>query len=229
MNKTSVRIVITLIAMLSIASIQAQTYRIEAGYLQPTRHSDQLSHRYLHGVRLGGTVDFTLPKADFLGIHTGLLYTFAFGNDSQKYHFDATSDSIRIGTQGHYLDIPIHITVSYTLFKNKVKAFAFAGPNFNIGLYQRQDVQTKIGNNDSTEGSLGRDWIENTLGYKIGVRNLYPDRLSPFNFQLEVGGGLQWWKLQVKAGYSFGLNNISKLDISRERQSGWWVSTAYEF
>lgn len=199
----------------------AQTFRIEAGYLQPVRRSNDISSQHLNGIRVGGTVDFDIPKVNFLSIHTGLLYSFTFGKDAQKYNFTSYSDSIRINNrQGHFLDIPVHVVASYRLFGDKVKVFAFAGPNFNIGLYQQQDVQTTI-----TDGG-GLQWLED-LGYYEGRRNLYPDRLRRFNFQLEAGGGLEWWKLQVKGGYSFGINNISKLGISRERQGGWYVTAAY--
>lgn len=199
-------------------TLRAQTFRIEAGYLQPVRRSNTISPQHLNGIRVGGTVDFDIPKVSFLSIHTGLLYSFTFGKDSQKF---ITPDSIRINNrQGHFLDIPVHLVASYRLFGDKVKVFAFAGPNFNIGLYQQQDVQTNI-----TSG----EWLQRVegLGYHIGMRNLYPDRLRRFNFQLEAGGGLEWWKLQVKGGYSFGINNISKLGISRERQGGWYVTAAY--
>lgn len=202
-------------------TLRAQTFRIEAGYLQPVRRSNAISSQHLNGIRVGGTVDFDIPKVSFLSIHTGLLYSFTFGKDSQKYNFSSASDSIRINNrQGHFLDIPVHVVASYTLFKNKVKVFAFAGPNFNIGLYQQQNVETTI-----TDGG-GMQWLDG-LGYYVGQRNLYPDRLRRFNFQLEAGGGLEWWKLQVKGGYSFGINNISKLGISRERQGGWYVTAAY--
>lgn len=202
-------------------TLQAQTFRIEAGYLQPVRRSNTISSQHLNGIRVGGTVDFDIPKVSFLSIHTGLLYSFTFGKDSQMYPQINTSDSIRINNrQGHFLDIPVHVVASYTLFKNKVKVFAFAGPNFNIGLYQQQRVET-----NATDGEVLQAIRDN--GYYIGTRNLYPDRLRRFNFQLEAGGGLEWWKLQVKGGYSFGINNISKLGISRERQGGWYVTAAY--
>lgn len=202
-------------------TLRAQTFRIEAGYLQPVRRSNTISSQHLNGIRVGGTVDFDIPKVSFLSIHTGLLYSFTFGKDSQMYPQINTSDSIRINNrQGHFLDIPVHVVASYTLFKNKVKVFAFAGPNFNIGLYQQQRVET-----NATDGEVLQAIRDN--GYYIGTRNLYPDRLRRFNFQLEAGGGFEWWKLQVKGGYSFGINNISKLGISRERQGGWYVTAAY--
>ncbi len=202
-------------------TIQAQTFRIEAGYSQPGIYSSEISNRYFNGIRLGATVDFEIPQYNFLTLHTGLFYSYAFSNDTQKYYFSSIADSIKINTQGHYLDIPLHITASFNLFKS-VKFFIFAGPNFNIGLYLPQKVETTI-----TDGD-GLQHIKD-FGYELDTSNLYPDRLCRFNLQLETGGGVQWWKFQVKGGYSFGINNLSKLDFHKQKQSGWFVSAAYEF
>ncbi len=223
MRRIFIITVALLAASVSVGELHAQTFRVEAGYLQPVRRSNHIGNQHLNGIRVGGTVDFELPKVNFLSIHTGLFYTFAFGNDSQRYYFSSYSDSIRIRhDQSHFLDIPVHVVASYKLFKNKVTVFGFAGPNFNIGLYQKQTIETTI----TDEGGLS--YLEE-LGHYVGSRNLYPERLRRFNLQLEVGGGIEWWRMQVKGGYSFGINNISKVDISRERQSGWFVSTAYTF
>ena len=220
--KRTFGLVLIIFTLSSISfTLRAQTFRIEAGYSQPRLYSNELSHRYFHGVRLGGTVDFEVPQVKFLGIHTGLFYSYSFGNDAQKYYYTSILDSIRINTQGHYIDIPLHVTASYNVFKS-VKAFAFAGPNFNIGLYMPQNVETTI-----TDG-LGLQNIEK-LGYKLGDSNLYDGRLSRFNLQLEAGGGVQWWKLQLKGGYSFGINNLNKGNLHKQRQSGWFASIAYEF
>jgi len=221
MKKTFGLTLILFVLSSTIFILRAQTYRIEAGYSQPRIYSSEISHRYFQGIRLGATVDFEVPQANFLGIHTGLFYSHTFGNDAQKHRYTSISDSIRINTQGHYLDIPLHVTASYNIFK-KVKAFAFAGPNFNIGLYMPQSVETTI-----TDGT-GLQFIEE-FGYRLGSSNLYDGRLRRFNLQFEAGGGVQWWKIQVKGGYSFGINNLSKLDFHKQRQSGWFASIAYEF
>lgn len=191
--------------------LQAQTYRIEAGYLQPIRYSDNMSHRYFQGARLGGTVDFNLP-VKFMTVHTGLLYSYTFSNDVQKA---LATDSVIYKTQGHYLDIPLHLTASYNLFK-EVKIFAFAGPNLNIGIYQPQKATATAGYSEY-------------MGVESGTRNLHKDDLNRFNFQLEVGGGVQWKKWLVKSGYNFGMNNLNKKDTGKQHQSGWYVTAGYEF
>jgi len=102
-----------------------------------------------------------------------------------------------------------------------------------------------VGTNIRDTTPEGRDGLRQIagLGYRIGTYDLYNDRLRRFNLQMDVGASAQWWKIQVRGGYSFGLNNISNWDVriyepnsdtftlhpQRQRQSGWFVSLAYEF
>jgi hypothetical protein len=222
------KIVALIVFMLSSANfaLQAQTFRIEAGYSQPRIYSNEIGHRFFHGFHVGGTVEFDpLPQVGFLTFQTGLLYSHLTGNNSQRFHFASTSDSIRINTQGHQLNIPLYAIASYTIVR-AIRVSAFAGPNFNIGLAMPQRVETTIRDN-TPQGEQGLQILE-SLGYRLGTSDLYDGRLRRFNLQMDVGASAQWWKLQVKGGYSFGLNNISQLDFHRQRQSGWFVSLAYE-
>lgn len=215
--KNIFRLALILVFISSFTHISAQTYRLEAGYVQPVRYSDPMSNRYFNGARIGGTVDFNLPL-DFMTIHTGLLYSYVYSDDTQKF---SGSNSVRFRTQGHFIDIPVHVTALRTLFKD-FKIFAFAGPNLNIGLYQPQ----KITNNISLD-----EILEFYNAYNVSLRNedVYKGDLRRFNLQLEVGGGVQWRKYLVKGGYSFGINDLNKNSVLKQRQSGWYVSAAIEF
>jgi hypothetical protein len=225
------------IVLNSIFSVlQAQTYRIEAGYSQPRIYSTEISNRYFHGVSLGATAEFDIPQVSFLTLQTGISYSYSFGNNAQKGRFAQFNDSIRINTQGHQLNIPIHLQASQTIFR-VIRATVFVGPNINIGLSMPQKVETNI-------SSEWWDYASLNGYYQLGTTDLYNDRLRRFNLQMDTGLAAQWWKLQVKGGYSFGLNNLNKwqqpadvpvnwLNVSgdrvKQRQSGWFVSIGYEF
>ena len=214
--KNILKISLVLVLLVSFVPVQAQKYRIEAGYIQPNRTSDKMSTRYFHGIRVGGTVDFDMPVR-YLGIHTGLLYTYAFSDDVQKY---PSSESLTFKTQGHYLDIPIHATATFEM-KYDIKLFIFAGPNLNIGLYQPQKVTSTL------SSPYYISMLEN-LDIREGKSNLYEGDLRWFNFQLEAGGGFQWKKAIVKGGYAFGINDLSKKAADKQRQGGWYASFAIE-
>jgi len=224
-------------------ALQAQTYRVEAGYAQPRIYSSEISHRFFHEFRLGGTAEFDFPQVGFLSFQTGLSYSYLFGNNSQRGRYPNVLDSLRINTQGHQLNIPVYAIASYTIVR-VIRVSAFAGPNFNIGLAMPQRVETNIVVDDTPTGMRNLRQIEG-FGYRLGNSDLYDGRLRRFNLQMDVGASAQWWKIQVRGGYSFGLNNISNWDIrfydpisedniftvhpQRQRQSGWFVSLAYEF
>ena len=214
--KNILKVSLILILLVSFTQAQAQAYRIEAGYTQPNRKSDNMSNRYFHGIRLGGTVDFNIP-IPFVGLHTGLLYTYAFSNDMQKY---PNGESLIFKTQGHYLDVPLHITGTYEI-NFGIKVFAYVGPNLNVGLYQPQKVTSTLSN------AFYIDRLDK-LGIREGESNLYDGDLRRFNIQLEAGAGIQWKKLVLKGGYNFGLNDLSKKSIDKQKQGGWYTSFAVE-
>ena len=128
------------------------------------------------------------------------------------------ADSVTYRTFGHFLDIPIRVTYSYPITKN-LKVFGFAGPNINIGLFQNQQTISTLS-----------DALNRTNGIVPGKVDMYNGSiLNRLNLQIGLGGGIQWKKYQLKAGYDFGINNINKSGSTNLNQSGWYISVAYEF
>ncbi|MEI8085639.1 MAG: outer membrane beta-barrel protein [Paludibacter sp.] len=188
-------------------------FAIEAGYINPVRYGSGVSSTYFNGGRLGLTANYDL-KNNF-SLLTGVLYSVVYSNKQQGY---PNSAFVTYKTLGHFLDIPLRATYNLPISKT-LKVFAFAGPNLNIGLYQKQDIT-------STQTYLATDplFIEpNTIDfYKESI-------LNRLNLQIGVGGGVQWKHLQLKSGYDFGINNLHKVDTGNLYQKGWYVTFSYEF
>jgi hypothetical protein len=58
------------------------------------------------------------------------------------------------------------------------------------------------------------------------------DELIRANIQWGLGGGLEWDRYRLQAGYDFGLNNLIKhpvIDDQQMWQWGWFVSFCYKF
>jgi hypothetical protein len=209
--KLKFRLLVVLLTIVFTAN--AQTYRLEVGYINPVRQGAEVSSTYFKGIRLGGTAEFDL-KNNF-SLLTGALYNFVYSNKLQMY---PSEDSVTYKTYGHYLDIPIHITYTYPITKN-LKVFGFAGPNINIGLFQNQQTTSTL-----------TDALNATSGVVPGKVDLYSGSIiNRLNLQIGLGGGIQWKKYQLKAGYDFGVNKINKTGYGTQNQSGWYVSLAYEF
>ena len=233
-----------LIAISSVFfALQAQTFRVEAGYSQPRIYSNEISNRYFHGFNLGVTAEFAIPQVEFLSLYTGISYVYMFGNNSQHSRFGSGfNDSIRISTQAHQLRIPIHLQASQSVWA--FRGTVFAGPSINIGLTMPQEVSTNINPEFWNLASLNGF-------YRLGeTTDLHADRMRRINLQFDAGLSLEWWRLLLRGGYSFGINNLNKwqpapelielpngttIDINsrmsnmRLRQSGWFVSLGYRF
>lgn len=225
-----VRILVAALFSLMIVALPAQTvkkdsvsskktvpaFRVEAGYGQTFRTGDYIVTSPYHVMRSGLNVEF--PVKSGLGVETGLKYSFAFGSREQIY---AHSDTSFHQYSGHFLDVPVRLTYTLPIFWG-IKLFAFAGPNFNIGLSQTEKVKF----NQNTVDPLPT----NPLVYPVsGTYNLYENDLNRFNIQLGAGGGLQWKDYRIKSGYDWGINNVSKNRNKPQKMKGWYIAFEYAF
>lgn len=201
------------VLLTAVIAANAQTYRLEVGYNNPVRFGANVSPTKFDGIRIGGTAEFGLKKN--FSLLTGVLYNFVYSNKLQGY---PNSDSVVYKTLGHFVDIPLRVTYTYPITKN-MKIFAFGGPNFNIGLFQNQQTTSTL-----------TDALNQLNGVKPGKSELYSESIiNRLNLQIGLGGGIQWKKYQLKAGYDFGLNKLNRTGTGTVNQSGWYISLAYEF
>lgn len=221
--KSASKIRILIILLVVVCSANAQIYRLQIGYNNPERTGSGVSANfangihlpvdvlnaqagsesatYLNGIQLGVTAEYDLKNR--FSLLTGVLYNFVYSDKLQNY---PNSTSVRYVTRGHFLDIPVHLTYTHPLSRT-LKVFGFAGPNINVGLYQSTDATSSVDYVPSKFSDLYKDAILNRL-----------------NFQLGVGGGVQWKKYQIKAGYDFGLNNLNRLSTGTMNQKGWYIT-----
>ncbi|MDR3653878.1 MAG: outer membrane beta-barrel protein [Paludibacter sp.] len=211
-----IRLIILLLAV--VCSLNAQTYRLELGVNNPQRYGNVTGLiNYFDGIKLGGTAEYKL-KNNF-SLLTGALYNFVYSNNFQG---NPNSVGVTYTTTGHFLDIPLRLTYTYPLNKN-LKIFGFAGPNLNIGLFQNMKITST-----QTYDSSNPFYVQpRSVDLYNGSDPVY--QLNRLNLQIGLGGGVQWKKYQLKAGYDFGLNNLNKLSSGNLNQKGWYISVAYQF
>jgi len=204
--KSTLKIRLLIVLLVAVCSVNAQTYRLEVGYNNPVRTGSGVSSTYFNGIQLGGTAEYDLKNN--LSLLTGVLYNFVYSDKIQKY---PNSTSVQSISYGHFLNIPLHVTYTYP-FSKTLKAFGFAGPNINIGLYQTRKNTSTVSYIPSEYSDLYKDAVLNRL-----------------NFQLGVGAGVQWKKYQLKVGYDFGINNLNRLNTGTLKQNGYSVTIGYNF
>ena len=210
-------------------------WRLQAGYIQHWQHSntENIMNPYLHGMELGATVDFNLPLR--FSVQTGLLYAVTYGRTDQ--HWPATSieaqhtdgDYIRHNIMEHQLTVPIRAFYRMPLWKELSLLF-YAGPKFEIGLAQ-PDYLDLSHLSDSYGSVIGSKEALAEMGVRLENYDRYTvGDLYRFNFLLGAGGGIEWDRYRLQAGYDFGLNNLVKHKYVAKQHMwewGWYVSFVY--
>ena len=201
------------------------TWRWETGYSQLNQRQDT-SFLYLHGLRLGATVDFNLPY--HFSIQTGVLANLTYGRDNQHWA-SMTAESAQVNAMKHniiqlQLTIPARAYYNIVLWK-QLRMFFYAGPQLQIGLTSYDIINTEQMSTPTLQ------WIEQQ-GVTTQSYDRYIDHeLYRANIQFGLGGGFEWDRYRLQAGYDFGLNNIIKTPIlpsQKMNEWGWLCTFSYQ-
>ena len=92
----------------------ATPWRLEVGYAQLNHRTQDTSAVYMHGVRLGATVDFVLPRN--FSIQTGALLTFTYGRNNQHWPI-STPEFAQVNVLKHNL-LQLQLTIPVRAYYN---------------------------------------------------------------------------------------------------------------
>ncbi len=196
-------------------------WRIEIGYVQLNHRTQDTSALYLHGLRVGATVDFVLPHN--FSIQTGALATLAYGINNQHWA-SLSAENAQVNILQHnvvqlQLTIPVRAYYNIKLWK-KLNMFFYAGPQLQIGL-TNYDL---INNKTSAEVTA---WLEENKITTSNHDRYLSHELYRTNIQFGLGGGFEWDRYRLQAGYDFGLNNILRTSVlPKQKMNEWgWLCT----
>lgn len=201
-------------------------WRIEAGYVQNDNRNRDTTIYYQHGMRLGATVDFNLPYR--FSIQTGALATLTYGVNKQHWA-SLTQESAQVEVLNHHivqlqLTIPARAYYNIKLWK-KLNMFFYAGPQLQLGLTNYDII-------DNQTSALCTQYIESLNQLTTDHDRYVNKELYRVNVQFGLGGGFEWDRYRLQAGYDFGLNNLLKTPIVPEEKNyewGWMVAFSYKF
>ena len=201
-------------------------WRVETGYNQNWQHSTDTvtSYLYLHGGQIGFAVDFLLPIG--FSIETGLYYALSYGAQqagTRSVINPVDTNGVPVEYIGHRiyehnLIIPVRAYYKQTLAK-KWRILFYGGPQLQIGLSQ-YDAQV----NQLTAETEA--WLNNQGVWTAPHDRYASAELNRVNIQLGVGGGFEWDRLRLTAGYDFGLNNLIRtktVPTSHMWEWSWYV------
>ena len=200
-------------------------WRVEAGYVQWDERTKDTTMVYQHGLRLGATVDFNLPHR--FSIQTGALVTLTYGLNSQHWR-SVTSESTQVERMDHHivqlqLTIPVRVYYNIKLWK-KLNMFFYAGPQLQIGLMNYDKI-----NNLTSPGVT--EWLEAQNLRTTSYERYMAKDVYRTNIQFGLGGGFEWDRYRVQAGYDFGLNNLQRntaVPTHKLYEWGWMVAFSYK-
>lgn len=217
-------------------------YRLQAGYVQNQQRSREKNYpgTFFHGAHVGATVDFLLPRR--FSAQVGLLYTLTYGTYLQNWAAMGDEDIyahkayIDHRVMQHQLTIPMRVYANIHLWKD-LNMFFYAGPQLQIGLAAHDNLRACV-----TDSTI--QWMQGTAVSLLDGTSIIPSPVptEPYdryqskelyrtNIQMGVGGGLEWDKYRLQAGYDFGLNNlVHQRVISNQHmwEWGWYVSFSYK-
>lgn len=179
------------------------TNRIEVGFNNPSQYYSGTSTTYFNGIQVGLTTELKMKYN--VSLLTGVLYNMVYSDKLQGF---PSSTFANYMTYGHFINIPLIATYTLPVSKN-FKFIGYAGPKLNIGLVQKQTVASTYN-------------VSSTFSVPTSRTDLYDSKLNKLDLQIEFGGGVQLYKYQIKAGYNYGLFNMSK--TANLYQRGWFVT-----
>lgn len=202
-------------------------WRLEVGYAQEQQRSKNESYMnpFLHGGRLGVTVDFNLPI--HFSIQTGLLYQMLYGRLEQHF-VSVTPETVQTEYLRHQLmsfqlAVPVRAYYTQQLWKD-LNMFWYAGPQLQFTLAEKDNIHQHI--SEPVKAWLQSQGVMIDPYDRIAGKELYP-----VNIQFGLGGGMEWDRYRLVAGYDFGLNNLVKTKVLPTQHMwewGWYVSFSYK-
>ena len=200
-------------------------WRVEAGYVQWEERTLDTTSVYQHGLRAGATVDLNLPYN--FSIQTGALATLTYGlNDQHWRSLDAENAQVEMLNHNIVqlqLTIPVRAYYKITLWK-ELRLFFFAGPQLQLGLTNYDII-------DNQTSSLTTEWLEQNNIPTTKYERYMAKEVYRTNIQFGLGGGLEWDRYRLQAGYDFGLNNLQRTSIvpnQKLQEWGWMLTFAYK-
>ena len=219
-------------SIVSIGSARAQGIHVgyvNSAYTTSIGDGDPSKSEAMNGFEVGFDQTFKIAKG-IIAVDYGLNYTFLASDAASAEAGDLVSMSGK--TKNHYLDIPVHLQIGVPIL-GVVRVFAWGGPKFIVGLSSKTtmdasvlDTETSVTYNHYNGKVTGAGLGDNEIS--AGSENM--PTYKRFDIMMGVGGGVELFKhVTVKAGYEWGLMNLSKTDGMTINRNQFVVSAGLSF
>lgn len=139
-------------------------------------------------------------------LESGILFT-GKGSKAETF-FNNGNDYVKTKFNPMYLEVPLNAVVKIPLqTKSMSNIFFHAGPYIAVGISGKSTVDGKIGPVQSSSSSNIK--FSNDDPFTSAQDDAAYNKLKRFDYGLNVGGGIDFGKLLLKANYGFGLAKIN--------------------
>ena len=193
----TIKFLIAVFALVAFTVSANAQGNIQLGYVQPTTVTTMngaKTSQSMDGIQAG--FNYTISVHEPVSLQFGLLYSYLFKTE--------TVLGIDTKLQGHALDIPVDVVVTFPLASD-LKLYAFGGPDLSYMLAK----SIKVGNLDS---------------YDFYRNNSDAQR---FNLQFGIGAGLMFKDFGIKFRYNWGIIDLDKSSATKTVGNGFAISLTH--
>lgn len=199
--------ILSVVAMMLITlSISAQSFGIQAGYVNSSSTVNNSTD--WDGFQVGVVTESNLIGN--LDLHYGVLYNLLLDSNENTVLGITTKSAYT----GHFVDVPVQ--AQFTLPVGPINVFAFAGPTLNVSIDQKTKVS--IGSSETTVNH-----------HDIDTNNDDKKDLSRFDVKLGVGAGVGYSNLELRVGYDWGLLDLNSLNNVTAHRNQLTAAVVYKF
>ena len=204
-----------IVCLMATIGVKAQTY-VQGGLnlanITTTNDGQTQKNNWLPTFNVGIMSRFGLSNT--FDLESGLLFT----GKGSKATSNFGSDYVTSKFNPLYLEVPLNAVVKLPLSANaKSNIFFHSGPYIAVG----------IAGNSTTDAQIGGVQTHSSTAIKFSNDNPFTsqqddaayNKLKRFDYGLNLGGGVDFGKLLLKANYGFGLAKINSTQSDNNTNS----------
>ena len=203
MKKMTVMLVVTLMAIGANAQFYAQG-GLNLANITNTKSGQTEKNNWLPTFNVGIMTRFGISTS--FDLETGILFV-GKGSKAETY-FNNEADYVKTKFNPHYFEVPLNAVVKIPLdVKSKSNIFFYAGPYIAVGVGGKSNVDSKFGPLKASSSSTIK--FSNDDPFTSQQDDAAYNKLKRFDYGANIGGGIDFGKLLLKANYGFGLAKIN--------------------
>jgi len=205
-------LILSAMTALTVVQVNAQMY-IQGGanFANITKTNDGQTEKnnILTTFNVGFMSRFGLSS--IFDLESGLLLT-GRGSKAETY-FNGGNDYVKSTFNPLYVEVPLNAVVKLPTGGGS-HIFFHAGPYIAMGIGGRSKMESKVGPLVSTSTSAIK--FSNDDPFTSQQDDAAYDKLKRFDFGVNLGGGLQFKHLILKANYGLGFSKINSTESDNE-------------